>query len=340
MNQSPTPQPAQAAPGLQRLAYFPITFFPAVMGLMGLVLAIQASAPFLAWPGAFLSVVLWFSILVMVIISVIYVAKMMLHPAAVRAEWSHPVKLAFFPAISISLLLTATAIIETYPGAAYAIWLLGTAGQGVLSVAVVSAWMSSRSFEVGHLTPAWFIPAVGNVIVPLAGVRLGYVEISWLFFSAGLMFWVVLLSLVMHRLMFHTPIPAPLLPSMAILIAPPAVGFIAYYQLSGQIDAFAHILLNVAYVFAVLVLIQLPKILRLPFSLSWWALSFPVAALSVASFLYASLIPVPYAHMIIGFVALVALLIIIFGLLFRTGLAIARGQICRPEQGPAVRKQG
>ena len=51
-------------------------------------------------------------------------------------------------------------------------------------------------------------------------------------------------------------------------------------------DAFAHILLNSAYVFAALVAVQVPRLMKLPFALSWWALSFPLAALSVASFVY------------------------------------------------------
>lgn len=49
--------------------------------------------------------------------------------------------------------------------------------------------------------PAWFIPVVGNIIVPLAGVRFAPAEVSWFFFSIGLVFWIVLLAIVMYRLM-------------------------------------------------------------------------------------------------------------------------------------------
>jgi hypothetical protein len=114
---------------------------------------------------------------------------------------------------------------------------------------------------------------------------IGLREISWLFFSAGLVFWIVLLTLVMNRLIFHDPLPARLLPTLVILIAPPAVAFLAYTRLTGDIDAFARILLNSGYVFAAIVATQIGKFMRLPFALSWWALSFPVAALTIASFL-------------------------------------------------------
>lgn len=331
-----TPNPAPAAPGAQsdaghsRLSHFPITFFAVVMGLMGLTLALHGAHQVLPWAGPLGQGVMYAATAVFVVIIGFYGAKILRHPGAVRGEWGHPVRLAFFPAVSVSLLLTATAYYALDPAISRVLWILGAAGQGVLTIAVVSGWISHRSFEVGHLTPAWFIPAVGNVIVPVVGVRLGYIELSWLFFSAGVMFWIVLLTLVMNRLVFHNPIPARLFPTLVILIAPPAVAFVAYYQLVGQVDTFGHILLNVAYVFALLVLVQVPKLLRLPFALSWWALSFPVAALTIASFLYAR-VAQSGGHLVIAYLALAALAVIIVGLVARTLMAIAKGEICQPE---------
>ncbi|TDK47500.1 C4-dicarboxylate ABC transporter [Antarcticimicrobium luteum] len=315
---------------LHRLSHFPITFFAIVMGLMGLVLALHSAHETLPWTAPLAQGVLVFAALVFATIAGFYAAKILRHPGAVRGEWNHPVRLAFFPAFSISLLLTATACYTDLPQIARVLWVLGTVAQGGLTIAVVSGWISHRSFEVGHLTPAWFIPAVGNIIVPVAGVRLGHPEISWLFFSGGLIFWIVLLTLVMNRLVFHNPIPARLFPTLLILIAPPAVGFVSYFQLVGKVDPFAHILLNTTYVFAALILMQIPKLLKLPFALSWWALSFPVAALTIASFLYARLAG-SAAHEVIGLIGLAALSVIIVGLLARTVLAISRREICQPE---------
>ena len=224
----------------------------------------------------------------------------------------------------------ATSVNDYRPDLALPIWLLGVAGQGVLTVAVISGWISHRAFEVGHLTPAWFIPAVGNVIVPMAGAPLGWPETSWLFFSAGMIFWLILLVLVFNRLIFHAPIAARLFPTLVILIAPPAVAFVSYFRLVGGVDPFAHVLLNCGYVFAILVLVQVPKLIRLPFALSWWALSFPLAALTVASFLYGRAMD-SLAHIGIGLGLLALLSVVVAGLMARTGLAIARDEICRPE---------
>lgn len=309
----------------QRLEHFPVTFFAIVMGMMGVTLALHAAGQH-GLSGA----VMWLGIAVFVVIAAIYLLKVLRHPAAVRGEWNHPVKLAFFPTITVSLLLIATALHGHAPAVARMIWLLGVFGQGVLTIAVVSGWISHRSFQVGHLTPAWFIPAVGNVIVPVVGARMGYVETSWLFFAGGMMFWGVLLTLVMNRLVFHDPLPARLFPTMVILIAPPSVAFVAYVALVGAVDGFARSLLYIAYIFAALVVVQVPKLAKLPFALSWWALSFPLAALAIASFRFAALAGTQ-VHYWIGVVVLLVLLAVVAGLIWRTGLAILRGEICQPE---------
>lgn len=315
---------------VNRLEHFPVPFFAIVMGLMGLALALHAAEPVLAWSGGLSNAVRMTGIAIFCAIAFIYGLKLMRYPGAVAAEWKHPVRLAFFPAITISLLLMATALMGTAPDIARVVWTVGAAGQGMLTVAVVSGWISHRAFEMGHLTPAWFIPAVGNVVVPIAGVRLGHPEISWLFFSGGLIFWVVLLTLVFNRLIFHNPIPARLFPTMVILIAPPAVAYLAYVQLVGGVDPFARFLLNTGYVFALLVLVQVPKLLRLPFALSWWALSFPVAGLSIASLRYGGTVG-SGGHQMIGVALLAVLCVAIAGLVLRTLVAIARGEICQPE---------
>lgn len=313
-----------------RLKHFPVPFFAVTMGLFGLALALHGAAD--VWPlvGGASKIVMWVGVGTFVVLALFYLAKAFMYHAAVQAEWNHPVRLAFFPAISISLLLMSSALLPHYPDAADGVWVIGAALQGMLTIAVVSGWISHRSFEVGQLTPAWFIPAVGNVIAPIAGAQLGYVELSWLFFSAGLVFWVVLLTLVFNRLIFHNPIPAKLYPTLVILIAPPAVGFLGYLSLTGQIDSFARVLLNAGYVFAILVAVQLPKLAKLPFALPWWALSFPVAALTIASFKFATLTG-SGAHVIIGAGLLCCLLVIMTGLVFRTIVAIVKNEICVPE---------
>ncbi len=313
-----------------RLKHFPVPFFAVVMGLMGLTLALHAGAHVYPSLGTASTVAMWTGIAAFCVIAILYIAKAILYPQAVVHEWQHPVRLAFFPAVSISILLISTAMLSHFPDTARGLWMIGAALQGLLTVAVVSGWISHRAFEVGQLTPAWFIPAVGNVVVPVAGAQLGYVELSWLFFSTGMIFWVVLLTLVFNRLIFHNPIPGKLFPTLVILIAPPAVAFLAYVNLTGEIDPFARILLNIGYLFTILIAVQVPKLAKLPFALPWWALSFPIAAMTIASFLFARKTG-SEAHVVIGTLLLVVLAGVMVKLVIRTVLAISRKEICVPE---------
>ena len=314
-----------------RLPHFHVTFFATVMGLAGLTLALHQAETLLGAGHGASRALLVLTVLDFLAVAALFALKAVRHPGAVAAEWAHPVKLAFFPAISISLLLIGTALRAEAPGIAVVIWALGVAGQGALTLAVISGWIGKRPFQPMHISPAWFIPAVGNVIVPVAGVPFGFVELSWMFFAMGLLFWVLLLTLVMNRLIFHDPLPGRLLPTLTILIAPPAVGLLSWLQLNGgEVDGFARVLYYGALWFAALVVLQLPALAKVPFALSFWALSFPVAALTLAALRYGALTG-GRIHTVLGAVFLAVLCVLVAGLVLRTGRAISQGEICRPE---------
>jgi tellurite resistance protein len=313
------------------LEHFPVTFFATVMGLAGMTLALHVVEARFGWGSSSSTLSLWVTIVDFIVLAAVYLLKALRYPQAVVAEWHHPVKMAFFPAISISLLLIATALREQRPELALGVWCVGAIAQGGLTLAVISGWIGRRPFQPMHISPAWFIPAVGNVIVPVAGVPFGFVELSWLFFSTGVLFWIVLLTLVMNRLIFHDPLPGRLLPTLGVLIAPPAVAFLAWLQLNGgEIDAFARILYNASLVFAAIVALQAPGFAKLPFALSWWALSFPVAGLTLATMHFGRLTG-SSTHDALGLGFWAVLLLIMAGLIVRTILAKVRGELCRPE---------
>jgi hypothetical protein len=86
---------------------------------------------------------------------------------------------------------------------------------------VVSRWMSDRQ-QVAHATPAWIIPVVGLLDVPLALPSLGLPPMHGLMVFAlagGLFFAVPLFTLVFSRLVFEPPLPVALKPSLLTLVA-------------------------------------------------------------------------------------------------------------------------
>jgi tellurite resistance protein len=161
----------------------------------------------------------------------------------------------------------------------------------------------------------------------VVGVVHAGADVSWFLFSVGLLFWMVLFTIIVYRMIFHQPLPDRLLPTLFILIAPPAVGFISYVKLTGGLDAFGRLLYFVALFITLLLFLQLRRFLRLPFHLSWWAYSFPLAAITVATLLMHALNPLPvYAY--IAWMLLGILGVLMIYLTLRTLRAIARGQVC------------
>ena len=321
--------PAGRAATPDRLANLPISFFATVMGLSGLTLATLRLEHFLGAPHRASLLALVLAAAVFVVLAGLYALKLRRFPAEVNAEWHHPVKIAFFPTISISLVLLGTAVQPVAADIGVILWGLGSALHLLATVAIVSMWISGEHFEAPHLNPAWFIPAVGNVLVPLVGAPHGYVEVSWFFLSIGLLFWLVLLTIVFNRLVFHNPMPPHLLPTLCILIAPPAVAFLSYTALAGELDGFGRLLYYPAVFFFLLVAVQVPRLLRLPFALSWWAYSFPLAALTVATFVMAEKTGV-VAFTVAALLLYALLLGVVGGLSARTVVAIRRRAICEP----------
>lgn len=325
-----TPSPTLPAAPHSRLAHYPVPLFATVMGTSGLAIAWKKAGHVLGLPMEVGLALQWWALILFVIVALGYLAKLATHWEAVKKEFTNPIRLNFFPAISISMLLLAVAFGEAQASLARGFWIVGTLLHLGFTLVVMSSWIHHTRYEIKHANPAWFIPIVGNVIVPVVGVAFAPTGISWFFFSIGLTFWIVLLTIVMYRLFFHEPLPERLTPTLFILIAPPAVAFIAWLKLNGgQIDAFAQILYNVALFLTLLLAANALRFFRLPFFLSTWAYSFPLAAITIATLIMAE-------HGDGFFVGLSWLLLIVLSLVLllltvRTVQAALRSEICVPE---------
>jgi tellurite resistance protein len=244
---------------------------------------------------------------------------------------NHPIKINFLPTFSIGLLLFSVAFLSVDLFVSSCFWWLGMIFHFIFRLVIIGAWMHHDKFHVDYMNPSWFIPAVGNILVPVAGVAHFNPELSWFFFSFGLFFWIVLSVIFFNRIFFHQPIAEKMLPTLFILIAPPAVAFISYFKLVGVIDSFSKIFYYLAVFFTSLLFSQIfifKKIKR--FYLSWWAYSFPLAAISIATVLmYNESGVIFYEKMFL--ILLLFLFSLIVLLFIKTLKAIFRGVICVEE---------
>lgn len=268
----------------------PVNLFGAVMGLSGLALAWRLAHSSLGVPAWIGEGVGAFAVGVFLLLAWGYVTKLVKHPQAVLAEFQHPVSGNFFGTIAISLLLLSAVAGPYSPEAARAIWTVGVLATFVLCYLVVLRLLNGQ-VDASHAVPAWIVPCVATLDIPVTGAQMPMAwvaEVNLLAGAVGAVLALVLFAMIISRLVHRDPLVPGMMPSLMILVAPFAVGFLAYSNIVGSIDRFAALLFYFAlFMFAVVA----PKVFRpsVRFSAAWWAISFPMAALVNAALRYAEL---------------------------------------------------
>jgi tellurite resistance protein len=320
---------AGISPAKWRFDYFPVALFGSVMGLTGVSIAWELAhtrygTP--VWAADALAVV---AVAAFLLNALGYAIKAITAPDAVVKEFHHPIAGNLFGTFLISVLLLPIVLAPVALLLAQIMWVAGAIGMIAFAWLIISRWMSDRQ-QVAHATPAWIVPVVGMLDVPLALPSLGLPPmpgVMTLALAVGLFFAIPLFTLIFSRLVFEPPMPDALQPTLLILIAPFAVGYSAYVTTTGQTDLFAQSLYMLTLFILTILLGRLRNlVICCPFRVSWWAVSFPLAASSIAALRFATAEPNLIVDAIaIGLLALAS--IIIVALLVRTLYGVARGEL-------------
>jgi tellurite resistance protein len=327
MPQHPTP-----------LKFVGTPWYSLVMGLCGLALAWHRATPLMGeMAGAAALVIGALAALVFAVLAVATVARMQRYPEAWAEDLRHPVRHPFVAAMPISLILLATVSVALRgPDViAQGLWWVGSLAQLWVTVWVLSRWW--RGNQAGGLqwatvTPALFIPIVGNVLVPLAGVPLGHTEWATAQFGIGLLFWPVVLVMLLVRVAVAGLWPERLRPAVFILIAPPAVIGLAVLQLGAPVGV-AWGLWGVALFSFLWAGSQARAIASQPFAVPHWGLSFPLAAFAALTLRLAT----PGGTLaVLGPVLLALATLVVCVLVLGTVRGLREGSLLAPEPVAAI----
>jgi tellurite resistance protein len=276
-----------------RLFFSPVqhlgfAWFAMVMGWCGLSLA-WLRAEFLfgvlaVWVSAVLGVV---AACVLIALMLATVARLWWFPQAVRADLKHPVRHVFVAALPASWVLMAS-VAAAHWGFSWwadALWMLGSAGLMLVSVVVVLSWFRSDwrqdRFWLG-MTPALFIPVVGNVLPALAGVGLGHPVWAAVQFGLAALLWPVAWGLIGWRIRRLGLWPQRLLPLTFITVAPPSVLALSGLNL-GTPPWMVAGLWCMALLFLCGSAFAARGVFKQAFGMPFWGMSFPLAAFSALS---------------------------------------------------------
>jgi tellurite resistance protein len=309
----------------------PIGLFAPAIGLAALSLAWRLAHVRFGVPAGASSAVAGAAVLAFLSMCGAYAAKAWTAPDAIREEFESPVLGSLFAIIPISLLLFPVILAPVFPAVALVSWTIGAISMAAFAWLIVDRWMESRQ-HVAHATPAWIVPIVGVLDVPLAMPSLGLESLHGVMVAGlaiGMFFAVPLFTLIFSRLLFEERLPEALQPSLLILVGPFAVGTSAYVATTGHIDLFAQALYGVSLFLLAVLLGRLRYLGRCcPFRLTWWAVGFPLASAASAALRVA----IEYPGVLNDCVAALLLLlstVVIAWLGGRTLIGIARGELGR-----------
>lgn len=327
MSPSPTP-----------LKYLFPGWYAIVMGLAGLSLAWHRAVPLMGEAAG--AAALAVGVLAAAVFAVLAVATLVRgrrHPEAWAEDRRHPVRHTFIATLPIAIILLATvAVALGFAGwPVEALWAAGALSQLWVTVWVLGRWWKGNGnggLVWASVTPALFIPIVGNVLVPLAGVPLGHAEWAAAQFGVGLLFWPVVAILIGARILTQGLWPDRLRPASFIFIAPPAVVGLSALQF-GAPPLVGWALWGMAFFSLLWVGVQARAIAALPFGLPHWGLSFPLAAVAALTLRLAG----PGGFMAnLGVLLLALASLVIAGLVLATVRGLRDGSLLAPEPVAAI----
>jgi len=182
------------------------------------------------------------------------------------------------------------------------------------------------SLDAAH--PAYFLPTVaGGLVGAFAAAYVQMHALAEFSFGIGAVAWLLLGSFTLQRLFFRPTLPAALVPTLAIQVAPPAVAGVAYFFMSpGATGAIGEGLAGYAVLMAVVQLRLIPLYARLRFSVATWAFTFSYAGAATDAVLWITAKNPPGAALCTAAVtALITLFIT--AITVRTVIALARRQL-------------
>jgi tellurite resistance protein len=277
-DRSPVGSASQPAEKRPRALYLTANLFAVCFGLAGLApvwttLMLLVRGP--DWPGNALWIV---TALVWLITVIGYLANVAAQRRWAR-ELSDPTFGPFTSLIFIVPIQLAVPLAQQARGAGEVVFGCAAALTVILGAWFTGDWIA-RNGEIRRWHPGYYLPtAAGGLIAAGASAALGFTTLSHVLFGLGVGSYLLLASIIGQRLFVVPALPAALLPTIAIELAPPVVAADSWFAINGgRVDTTAAVISGFAVLMLLAQLRLIPLYRTAPFGPAYWAFSFPVAA--------------------------------------------------------------
>lgn len=189
---------------------------------------------------------------------------------------------------------------------------------------ITGHWMADQ-FPPDLIHPGFFLPTVAGGLVSATGLqRVGYHDLAFMAFGVGMICWVVLGSVLLQRLFIGPPLPTPLIPLLAIELAPPAVAGNAWVALFPQANPVQYALGAYTIFMAIVQVRLIPRYRTVPFQPTYWAFTFSYASAGTYALHWLALDPFP-GGMFVAWLMVLAMTMFVAWVAFRSVRLLRKG---------------
>ena len=262
----------------RRAPYLTANLFAACFGLAGLASAWTALMRLVHgpdWPGNALSIV---AALVWLITVVAYLGNV-----GAQHRWKQDLSDQtlgpFASLIFIVPVLLSVPLAQQASGAGQVVFGCAAALTVLFGAWITGDWIA-RDGDIRRWHPGYYLPsAAGGLIAGGAAAALGFVTLSHVLFGLGVGSYLLLGSIIGQRLFVVPELPKPLLPTIAIELAPPVAAANSWFAINGgRVDTTAAVISGFAVLMVLAQLRLIPLYRTAPFGPAYWAFSVPAAA--------------------------------------------------------------
>ncbi|GFP90186.1 s-type anion channel slah1 [Phtheirospermum japonicum] len=249
----------------------------------------------------------WLSLCTLILLSALYLLRCIFYSRLVKTEFSHHVGVNFLFIPWISWLLLLQAIPSVHLNNFYGrnlLWVF-IVPIVILDIKIYGQWITTEKRFLSMLAnPTSQLSVIGNLVGAWAAARMGWKESGVSVFTLGLAHYLVVFVTLYQRLHGASRFPAMLRPDLFLFVAAPSMASLGWSSISGSFGLPCKMLYFLS-LFLFASLICRPALFKKSmkrFNIAWWAYSFPLTFLALAS--------AEYAQEVKGFVASTLMLIL------------------------------
>ncbi|KAG0516769.1 hypothetical protein BDA96_09G031800 [Sorghum bicolor] len=235
----------------------------------------------------------WVSVALTGFVSAVYLLKAVFYFEAVRREFCNPIRVNFFFAPWVACLF----LVKGHPRPVAAIhdshvvWYVLMTPILLLDLKIYGQWLSGGGRRLSKVAnPTSHLAIVGNFVGAVLGALVGLHEAPLFFFAVGLAHYAVLFVTLYQWLDTNdVRLPKELHPVFFLFVAVPSVASMAWARLSGEFGFAAKIPYFISLFLFMSLVVRVNLFFRgVRFSLAWWAYTFPMTSVAMATTVYAS----------------------------------------------------